>query len=254
MSSCFRLLFSVSMLLLVLLTSCNFIKPNNKDVKTPTEEEKVEAVKEVLKQGLNKAVATLNSKDGFFSDDSLKIDLPKNVQDIIESVKKLPMGNTLVDNAIKQSNQVAGSSVEAAAPIINAAIDSLSVIDVNNILLADNAAATAYLENLSRAPIQTACEPIISQSLDKTVFGNITARNTLNTLVDSYNNLAGSTVGKATDLKPVEEELDKFITEKMLDAVFLLIAKEEMNIRKHPGVRIGKSMAKSFGWIDDKKK
>jgi len=253
MSHCFRILFSVSMLF-ALLTSCNFGKSNNQDVITPTEEEKAEAVKEVLKQGLNKAIATLRSKDGFLSDDSLKIAFPDNIQSMIENIKKLPMGKTLVDNAMKQINQVAGSSIEAAAPIINAAIDSMSVIDVNRILLADNAAATEYLENVSRAPIQTACEPIIAQSLDKTLIGNLTTRNTLNALVDSYNNLTESNVGKVTDLKPVEDELDKFVTEKMLDAVFYLIAKEEMNIRKHPGVRISKSMAKSFGWIDKKKK
>ena len=252
MSRSFRLLFSISMLLIA-LTSCNLGKSNNQDVKTPTEEEKAEAVKEVLKQGLNKAIATLSSKDGFLSDDSLKIAFPDNIQAMIENIKKLPMGKTLVDNAMKQINQVAGSSIEAAAPIINAAIDSMSVIDVNRILLADNAAATEYLENVSRKPIHIACEPIITQSLDKALIGNITTRNTLNALVDSYNNLAESNVGKITDLKPVEMEIDKFVTEKMLDAVFYLIAKEEMNIRKHPGVRIGKSMAKSFGWIDKKK-
>ena len=253
MSRSIRILFSVS-LLLALLSSCNFSKSNNQDVKVPTEEEKTEAVKETLKQGLNKAIAKLSSKDGFLSDDSLKIVLPDNIQAMIESIKKLPLGNTLIDNAMKQINQVAGSSVEAVAPIIYAAIDSMSVMDVNSILLSDSAAATAYLENLSRTPIQVACEPIISQSLDKNLLGNITARNTLTVLVDSYNNLAESNVGKITDLKPVEAELDKFITEKMLDAVFFLIAKEEMSIRKHPGVRIGKSMAKSFGWIDEQKK
>ena len=252
MSNYFRLLFSASIFLAV-LTSCNMGKSNNQDITDPTEEEKVEAIKETLKQGLNKAVVVLSSKDGFLSDDSLKIALPGDIQSVIESIKKIPLGSTLIDNATKQINQVAGSSIEAIAPVINAAIDSMSVDEANRILMADNAAATAYLEKISRTPIQIACEPIITQSLDKPIFGNITARNTLNVLVDSYNNLADSNAGKITKLKPVEMELDQFITGKMLDAVFYLIGKEEMNIRKHPGVRIGKSMAKSFGWIDKKK-
>ena len=253
MKNNYRILLSV-LILLAIITSCNIGKSNNQDVTDPTEDEKIEAIKETLKQGLNKAVTVLSSKDGFLSDDSLKIALPKDVQSIVEGIKKLPMGNTLIDNAMKQINQVAGSSVEAIAPVINAAIDSMSVEEANNILLADNAAATAYLEKISRTPIQTASEPIIAQSLDKAIFGNITARNTFNVLIDSYNNLAESDAGKITNLKPVETELDKFVTEKMLDAVFYLIAKEEMNIRKHPGVRISKSVAKSFGWIDKKKK
>lgn len=252
MPNYFRILFSISMFL-TMLTSCNMGKSNKQEAEVPTEEEKVEAVKELLKQGLDKAIVILSSKDGFLSDDSLKIALPEDIQSMIESIKKLPMGNTLVDNATKQINKAAGSSVEAIAPIIDAVIDSMSVEDVNRILSADSAAATAYLENLSRAPIQIACEPIITQSLDKSILGNITARNTLNALIDNYNNLSDSNVGKIADLKPVETELDQFVTDKILDAIFYLIAKEEMNIRKHPGVRISKSMAKSFGWIDEKK-
>ena len=250
MSNSFRILFTAS-ILFAMLTSCNLGKSDN--TTDPTEEEKAEAIKETLKQGLNKAIATLSSKDGFLGDDTLKIALPEEFQSVIENIKKLPMGNVLIDNAVKQINQVAGSSVEAAAPIINAAIDSMSVDDVNRILLADSAAATEYLEKVSRKPIQTACEPIVTQSLDKAILGNITTRSALNAIVASYNNLADSNVGSITKLKPVEEELDKFVTEKMLDAVFYLIAKEEMNVRKHPGVRISKSMAKSFGWIDKKK-
>lgn len=241
-------------LLFLLFTGCNSQK-SDESVKSeiPTEEEKVQAIKDVLKQGLDKAIHILSKENGFLTNDSLKITLPAEAQSLIDNIKKLPQGNELLDNAMSQINQVAGSSIEAIAPVINDAIDNMSVEEANRILLADSAAATAYLEKITRAPLHTACEPIILQSLDKKIWGDITTRNTWTILADNYNKLADSTVGKIANLEAVELELDGFVTEKILDAIFYLIAKEEMNVRKHPATRISKSMAKSFGWIDDSK-
>lgn len=246
-------LFQLSILLLILTTGCKSNQSESVKAEIPTEEEKVEAIKEMLKAGLDKAVKILSTEDGFLNNDSLKITLPAEAQQLVETVKKLPQGNELINNALTQINQVAGSSIDAIAPVINAAIDSMSVEEANQILLADSAAATAYLEKIARAPLQIACEPIILQSLDKKIFADITARNTWSTLADNYNKIAESKVGKLADLQPAEVALDEFVTEKILDAVFYLIAKEEMNIRKHPGARISKSLAKSFGWIDENK-
>lgn len=251
MSTNFRILLIC--MFLGLLTGCKLNKTNDSDSQVPTEEEKIEAVKEMLKQGLDKAVNILSAENGFRGNDSLQITLPEELQTAIENIKKLPQGNTLINNALSQINRVAESSVTVMAPVISAAIDSMSVDEVNRILASDSAAATAYLEKIARSPLQTACEPIILQSLDKKIAGDITARNTWSTLAENYNKLADSRVGKITDIKPVEVELDGFVTEKILDAVFFLIAKEEMSIRKHPGTRISQSVARSFGWIDDNK-
>lgn len=247
-------LIQLSILLLILATGCKFNR-SEESVKAeiPTEEEKVEAIKDMLKAGLDKAVKILSSEDGFLNNDSLKITLPAEATQLVETIKKLPQGNELINNALTQINQVAGNSIDAIAPVVSAAIDSMSVEEANRILLADSAAATAYLEKISRAPLQIACEPIILQSLDKKIFAGITARNTWGTLADNYNKIAESKVGQLADLKPAEVALDEFVTEKILDAVFYLIAQEEMNIRKHPGTRISKSLAKSLGWIDGSK-
>ena len=250
-----RLIYLLNIgLICMSLLSCNNKKTNETtETEVPTEEEKVQAIKEVLKQGLNKAISVLSEENGFLTDDSLKITLPAEAQGLIDNIKKLPQGNELLDRTMSQINQIAGSSIETIAPIINTAIDSMSIDEANRILLADSAAATAYLEKITRAPLQATCEPIILQSLDKKIWGDVTTRNTWTTLANNYNKLADSTIGNIANLETVELELDQFVTEKILDAIFYLIAKEEMNVRKHPATRISKSMAKSFGWIDDSK-
>lgn len=229
------------------------IIPDVDPVAIPTEEEKVIAVKEVLKQGVDKAVQALSSESGFFNGDSLFTSLPKDIQNMLNNITKIPQGHNLVNNALEQVNTITGAVAEPVGAIFYAAIDSLSVIDVNHLLLSDSAAATHYLQQLVRAPLHTACEPIILQSLDKKMVGNITPRDTWNTLSDNYNKMAKSKVGEITKLQPIESEIDSVVTDKIIDAVFLLIAKEEMSIRKHPAARISKSVAKSFGWIDNSK-
>lgn len=250
----FLLVLSVSLL----MTGC---KPKDKPdsnhqtaTEAPTKEENAAAVKDMLRQGVNKAVRTLTSENGFFNSDSLKIAMPEDVQSLIDNVKKIPQGDKLVDNVLSQINKVAGASAEPIGVIINAAIDSMSVDEANSILLSDSAAATHYLQKIVREPLHTACEPIIIQSLDKKMLGNITPRDAWVTLAENYNKVADSKVGKIAKLQTADSELDEFVTDKILDAVFYLIAKEEINVRKHPAARISKSVAKSFGWIDNKKK
>lgn len=253
MKTLFRL-FTLISFSIILLASCNSKKQNESENTVPTEEEKAQAVKDVLKQGLEKATKVLSAENGFLNNDSLKITLPAEAKGLINNIKRLPQGEELLNKAITQINQAAGSSVDAIAPIISAAIDNMSVEDANKILSADDAAATAYLEKLTREPLHTACEPVILKSLDKKIIGDITARSTWMNVAGAYNKMANTSVGKLASMEPVELNLDGYVTDKMLDAVFYLIAKEEMNIREHPGARISKSVAKSFGWIDDNNK
>ena len=257
-SNCiYFILFALSTTLL--LTSCKSKnKPETDNQVTteeaPTKEENATAVKEMLRQGVAKAVRTLTSENGFFNSDSLKVAMPEDIQSVIDNIKKIPQGDKLVDNALSQINKVAGASAEPIAAIINTAIDSMSVDEANAILLSDSAAATHYLQKIVREPLHMACEPIIIQSLDKKMLGNITPRDTWIALAENYNKVAGSKVGKIAKLQTADSELDDFVTDKILDAVFYLIAKEEMNVRKHPATRISKSMAKTFGWLDKKEK
>lgn len=248
-------LFIISAILLA--TGCQSKKRSERDnhivTEIPSEEEKAAAVKDMLRQGVDKAVKTLTSENGFFNSDSLKISMPEDIQNIIDNIKKIPQGDLLVDNVISQINKIAGASAEPIGAIINAAIDSMSVEEANHLLLSDSAAATHYLQKIVREPLYATCEPIVIQSLDKKMLGNITPRDTWITLAENYNKVAGSKVGKIAKLQTAESELDDFVTDKILDAVFYLIAKEEMNIRQHPAARISKSVAKAFGWIDNKK-
>lgn len=229
--------------LFLLLTACN------QKSATQAEEEKVQALKDVLREGLDKAITVLSDENGFLTNESLAIALPAEAESLIKNIQKLPQGTEMLNSVMSQINQVASSSVEKVAPILYDAIDNISVEDVNRIVKADDAAATAYLEQRIRVPVQKACEPVILNSLDKQLWGEITTRDTWEMLIGNYNKLAGTSVGRIANLQPVDMVLEEFVTEKMLDAIFVLMAREEMNIRKHPATKMSKSAASILGWI-----
>ena len=51
-------------------------------------------------------------------------------------------------------------------------------------------------------------------------------------------------------IKPVEIELDEYLTNKALDGLFLKIADEEKKIRKDPLARASSLLKRVFGSID----
>ncbi len=243
-----RLFLILFIACLVLLSGCIFFGKNAKEV--PTEEEKAEAIKETLKQGVGKAIGLLGSNEGFLQNDSFKIELPEGAKSIAEYMRKLPKGNEMVDNTLLQINKAAEMSVKTIGPVINAAIDNMTVEEANKILLSDSASATAYLQKIAGPSLHAACEPIIISSIDKTIVGDLKARDVWNNFAKSYNGISDTGIGKIIGLKPVDVDIDGYVTDRVLDAVFSLIAREEMNIRKHPASRLSQSMIKTFGWLD----
>lgn len=243
-------------LIISLLTACNSGSDKNKTITVPTEEEQIQAVKDLLKQSVNEAIADLTKQGVFSNSDSLKIKFPKELQFIVENAKKIPQGSKLLENTFQQLDSVTENSLKIIKPVINAAIDSMSVEEANKILLAKNeAAATEYLIKILKEPLLIACRPIVIQSLDKQIMNDITPRNSWSVLANNYNKFAKSKIGEIANVNPLEEEiLDEFVTESILDAVFYLVAREEKKIRKHPGTKISQSVVEHFGWLDKNNK
>ena len=56
------------------------------------------------------------------------------------------------------------------------------------------------------------------------------AGDTWKTLTSNYNQVANSIVGQVADLKPVNVDLEKYLTQRALDGLFLKLANEEQKI------------------------
>jgi hypothetical protein len=54
-------------------------------------------------------------------------------------------------------------------------------------------------------------------------------------------------VGKMASLETIETDLDRYLTEKALDGLFLKLALEEEKIRENPQARVTELLKRVFG-------
>jgi len=217
-----------------------------------TNAENISGLKSSLNVGIEKAVGNLGIENGFFNNAALKLLLPKEAQPIIDNVKMIPGGQALVDKAVLSLNRSAEDAVKEATPIFKTAITSMSITDAIGILFGKDNAATEYLRQNTYSQLKAAFAPKVKASLDKPLLANVSTTKTWNTLSSGYNSVAGSAVGSFAGLKTVNVNLEDYVTEKALDALFIKVAAEEKAIRTNPTARVNDLLKRVFGQLDKK--
>jgi predicted nucleic acid-binding protein len=89
--------------------------------------------------------------------------------------------------------------------------------------------------------------------LRKYSVAGVSTSETWNLLTTNYNKAAQSTIGSIAGLKTVNVNIEEYVTNKALDALFVRIAAEEKEIRTNPAARINDILKKVFGQLDKKK-
>jgi hypothetical protein len=120
------------------------------------------------------------------------------------------------------------------------------------ILFGKENAATEYLRQNTYSQLKAAFAPKVKVSLGKPLVANVSTTDTWNTLSSGYNSVAKSPVGTVAGLKPVNVNLENYVTEKALDALFVKVAAEEKAIRTNPVARVTDLLKKVFGQLDKK--
>ncbi len=227
-----RKLLSV-LLLSATLSSCEVLNnlPTGGGV---TEAEAGEGIKEALGQGLVKAVLHLNREDGFFKDALYKILMPPDAKKIENTLRDLGMGN-MVDKAILQINRAAEDAAGFAKPIFVDAIKSMTLNDAIGLVRNGDTSATHFFRVKTTDKLIAAFLPVIKTSLDK-----LNATKYYSDVVTRYNNFP-------TTIKKINPDLPSFVTGKATDALFDLVAKEEVNIRQNIAARTTDLLRKVFG-------
>ena len=194
-------------------------------------DEIITGLKEALSLGAEKSTAKLSAPDGFFKDAAVKILLPQQVQDIEKKMRMFGLGK-LVDNAELSMNRAAEDASKSAAPIFLSAIKQMSVTDALSILRGTDTAATAYLRRTTTLKLTNAFMPIVTESLKKT-----DAAKYWKDVFAAYNRFSS---------KPVDTDINSYVTSKALDGIFYYVGKEEINIRQNPAGRVTDILKKVF--------
>jgi hypothetical protein len=244
---------AASVLLLVLFTGCaqlmNILQTASA-VSELTEGDIISGLKEALTIGARKAAEKLSRENGYYGDQSVKIPLPDEARVIVENISKIPGGDKLMEDVVLSINRAAEDAAREVAPIFASAVTQMTITDGYNILHGADNAATQYLISTTYDQLYSLYRPKINASTGKDIVAGISAQESWTTLTDKWNTLAESLAGRLAGFKPVNTDLDDFLTRKALDGIFLKVEGEELKIRKEVSARITPLLQKVFGSLD----
>lgn len=219
-------------------------------VKELTEVDIISGLREALTVGARNAAGKLASENGYYSDPAVKIPLPEEAKTIIDNINKIPGGQQLIENVVLSINRAAEDAAREVAPVFVNSVMQMTITDGYNILHGADNAATAYLKNTTQDELYALYRPKISASTGKELVAGVSARESWTTLTDKWNSVANSVAGKIAGFKPVNTDLDDFLTRKALDGVFLKMEDEELKIRREVSARVTPLLREVFGTLD----
>jgi len=241
---------------LIMLTGCAELLNTLKTVsavKQLTEADIIAGLREALSVGARNAGGRLALQDGYWGDPEVRIPLPEEAKAIVENIGKIPGGQQLIDNVLLSINRAAEDAARDVAPIFVNSVMQMTITDGYNILHGADNAATVYLKNTTWNGLYDLYKPKISASTGKEIVAGVSAQDSWNTLTDKWNQVANSVAGRLAGFKPVNTDLDDFLTRKALEGVFLKLEGEELKIRKEVSARVTPILREVFGTLTSNK-
>jgi hypothetical protein len=191
-------------------------------------------LKEALVNGISKGSDIVSQLDGYYKNAQIKIPFPPEVKKVETTLRDIGLGSE-VDKFVMTLNRGAEDAAKEAKPIFISAIKSMTIQDAWAILKGEENAATEYLKKTTSAQLKEKFKPVIQTSLDK-----VNATKYYGDLVNTYN--------KIPLVTKVNPDLNDYATDKAIEGLFLMIAKEEKNIRMDPIARTTDLLKKVFGY------
>jgi len=190
-------------------------------------------LKAALIQGAEKAVGQLSAVDGFFGNNEVKIPLPDALKKAEKTMRMFGMGKQ-ADELVLKMNRAAEAAVPEAKALLIDSVKKMTVADAKAILTGGDDAATQYFKKTTSAPMAQKFLPIVKKATENVQ------------LAQQYNKFAeaGSKYGL---VKKEQVNLEQYVTQKALDGVYLMMAKEEAAIRKDPVGQTSNLLKKVFG-------
>ena len=189
-------------------------------------------LKEALANGVSKGSDLVSQADGYFKNAAIKILFPPEVKQVEDRLRQMGLGAE-VDKFVLSLNRAAEDAAKEAKPIFLAAVKQMTIADAWSILKGEPDAATQYLIKTTSVPLKEKFKPVIQSSLNK-----VNATKYYSDLVSTYN--------KIPLVKKVNPNLDDYATDKAAEGLFVMIAREEKNIRDNPAARTTDLLKKVF--------
>ena len=192
----------------------------------------IAGLKEALQVSTDKAVALTGRPNGFLKNEAIKILLPPKLQTVGKGMRMMGMG-AQVDELEVGMNRAAEQASPEAKQIFIAAVKKMSFDDARKILTGDDTAATEYFKRASSQDLTRAFSPIVERSMKRVG------------VVQQYDRVLASAPGGSA--LAGQFDLNKYVVEKTLDGLFLMLGNEEKKIRKDSAAQTTSLLKEVFG-------
>jgi hypothetical protein len=228
--------------LVLMLTACTSAQINqtigevNKTIGSDaplTSDEVANGLKEALIKGISNGSDLASQVDGYFKNPQIKIPFPPDVKKVEDKLRQIGLGSE-VDKFVMTLNRGAEDAAKEAKPIFIAAIRQMTIQDAFGILRGETDAATQYLKRTTSPLLKEKFKPVIQNSLSK-----VNATKYYSDIVNKYNSIPL--------VQKVNPNLDDYATDMAIQGLFVMIAKEEQEIRANPAARTTELLRRVFG-------
>jgi hypothetical protein len=215
------------------LLACAIASAGALDALTNTD--KTSALRTALTQGAQAAVARLGAKDGFLGNPEVRIPLPGRLEKARKILKTVGLGPQ-ADELVTSMNRAAEAAVPEAKTLLVDSVKQMSIADATSILTGPEDAATQYFKRTTSEKLAARFAPIVQKATAKVG------------VAKKYNDLAGQLSNYGL-VDPKDASIESYVTQKTLDGLFVMMAKEEAAIRKDPLGQASGILKKVFGTL-----
>lgn len=177
-------------------------------------------LKAALERGADSAVALLGRTDGFLGNPKVRIALPAGLDHAGTLMRSLGQGDK-VDELTTAMNRAAEAAVPQSRQLLRDAVAQMSVSDARKILTGGDTSVTRFFADRTRKPLSAKFLPIVTAQTEKV------------SLSAKYNAVAGRAAGFGL-VKADDANVQRYVTDKALDGLYLMIGEEERRIRRDP--------------------
>jgi hypothetical protein len=199
----------------------------------PSNSDAVAGIRVALERGAVAAVALLGRPDGFLGNPRVRIPLPGFLEEAAKLLRFTGQQQR-VDELVTAMNRAAEAAVPEAKTLLVNAVRSISVGDARRIVSGGDDSVTRFFADKTRVPLAERFLPIVKRH---------TARVDL---AGRFNAVAGRIAGLGL-VKSEDANIDRYVTRKALDGLYLMIGEEERKIRRDPIGTGSAILAKVFG-------
>jgi hypothetical protein len=200
-----------------------------------TQSDAIAAVRAALGRGAEAAIGSLGRADGFLGNPKVRIPLPGFLAEA-SKLARLAGQQQRVDDLITAMNRAAEQAVPAARPLLVDAVKTMSVDDGLKIVRGGDDSVTQFFAGKTRGALTERFLPIVTQATERVA------------LAEKYNAVASRAAGLGL-VKGDDVNIQRYVTGKSLDGLYLIIAEEERKIRQNPAAAGSAVLGKVFGGL-----